>query len=236
VPFNLSRGIYYSVLQLGARARWTRISGKQYVDPLDNGNGEFLRTGYSVDFARIRRGAYRDVRPVWGQALHVSYEHTPLSGDYRGALFHGSGTLYLPGLARHHALTLRGGFERQAPENYAFSSRLRFSRGYDSVIHKKMIMAAADYGFPLAYPDFAVGPLLYVKRINGNIFYDYGRGFGGVAPRRYRSLGAEMTFESYLLSLPAPIDLGARYVYCLDDERRSADRRHQIEMIIGIIF
>ncbi len=236
VPLNLSRGTTHSTLELAAETRFTRISDKEHVGLFENGNGDLLGATYSASFVRIRNGAHRDVRPVWGQRLDLSYSHTPFAGDYQGALLHGGATVYLPGLARHHAFTLSGGYEAQEPVDYLFASRLPFTRGYDAVIHRRLITASADYGLPIADPDLALGPLLYVKRIKGNLFFDYGRGSGGGAARLYRSAGAELLFESHVFSLPASIDVGVRYAYCLDPERSIGGRRHQVGPIIGLRF
>jgi hypothetical protein len=236
IPLNLSRGVNYTALSLGAQAGFTRISDKENVGPFDNGNGDFARAGYSVRFARIRAGAYRDIRSTWGQILQASYNHTPFSGDYQGAILHGSGRFFFPGFFRHHALTVRGGYEEQRPKNYLFDSALAFARGYDSVIHRRFVMASADYGLALADPDLALGPFLYVKRIKGDLFFDYGRGFGGQETRLYRSAGAELAFESHVLSLPVAIDLGVRYAYRFDPENGGGGGRHRVEPILGLGF
>lgn len=235
IPLNLSRGVNNTTLSLNAQVGFTRISDKEMVDFGDNGNGDFARAGYSARFTRIRHGAYRDVRPTWGQVLQASYQHTPLSGDYNGSLLHGSARAFLPGMFRHHAIMARGGYEEQQPKNYIFDSSLAFTRGYDSVAHKRLVMASAEYSFPIADPDLSLGPLLYVKRIKGNLFYDYGRGFGGQTTWLYRSAGAEIVFESHLFSLPMAVDLGARYVYRYDHEHVEGGR-HRIEPFIGLGF
>ena len=65
---------------------------------------------------------------------------------------------------------------------------------------------------PLWYPDLAIRQLAYVKRVSGNLFYDYGR----VTSQRYRSTGVELVFDVNLLHFPQTIKAGLRYAYRLD--------------------
>ncbi|MBN2369329.1 MAG: hypothetical protein JXO72_02460 [Vicinamibacteria bacterium] len=236
LPFNLSRGVDAMHLEVGAQAAWTKIVGRYAADHLAGGNGDRARVGYHARFARIRDGARRDVRPIWGQTARISYSHTPLGGDDHGALLSLSAECYLPGIRRHHAVTLSGGVETQRPNDYRFDSALGFPRGFDSRFHRRFARASADYALPVADPDLALGPFLYLKRITGNVFFDYGLGAGERFTCRYRSLGAEVFFESHVLSLHFPVQLGARYIYRIDRQSNTVRTRNSVEPILGLSF
>ncbi len=236
VPLNLSRGVHATSVTFGASAGHVFVSGKGRTALLENGNGSLNRVTYFASATHARAGAVRDVGLRWAQSLDVRYHHTPLGGDYRGSLLSVGGRLFLPGLVRHQALSVSLGFERQNPGNYVFDRDLGFSRGYDSYVHNRLWLGSLNYRLPVADPDWALGPVLYLKRIRANLFFDYGRGSNRQHAFLYRSAGAELTFESHFFSLPVPIEPGLRYVYCVDDAASRGRARHRLEGILGVTF
>jgi hypothetical protein len=154
-----------------------------------------------------------------GAAGAVVYRHTPLSGDYEGHQLYVQGTLYLPGLARSHGLVLEAEREEQRRVNYLFSSFTAVPRGYDGLTAERLGRVGATYAFPLFYPDLAVGPLAYFRRVQGSVFYDY-----GYAARRdnsvrllLRSVGAELTTDMSPIQLRSSMRIGLRVNYRIDD-------------------
>jgi hypothetical protein len=223
---NLSRGVHVTQFQAGMSASLTHVSGKRILVRDDNFNGNLIPFHYRLEFSNYRDGAVRDVAPRWGQVFNIEYLHTPFKSDFRGSQFFSKAIFYLPGLMRHHAFHLRVAWEEQKPENYLFSSSFPFSRGYDAVFHKKFAYASASYAFPLFYPDFALGSLIYVNRIQGRLFYDDTLGMDGGKKDRYRSLGAELGFGTCFFNIRLPIDLGIRWVY------RIEDRKNRLEPVL----
>jgi len=65
---------------------------------------------------------------------------------------------------------------------------------------------------PLLYPDLAISQLAYIKRVAGNLFYDYGK----VGNQLYRSTGVEAVFDLNFLHFPYNFRLGVRYAYRID--------------------
>jgi hypothetical protein len=92
-----------------------------------------------------------------------------------------------------------------------------------------------NYAFPIFYPDLAIGPLFFIKRIKANLFYDHSRvilnntsigdltplspvTFNGSVPYAedvYESAGIELTFDVRTLRL-IDFDLGVRFSYPLN--------------------
>lgn len=217
VPLILSRGIHHSSLKLGMTAMLTNISCKTHVGEFENGNGSLIPLTYSLSYERIRGASMRDFLPRWAQTVRVSYSHTPAKGDYNGSMLSARARLFFPGLFKHHSLSVGGAYEWQEPDNYRFESESSFPRGYDYEYHEQFYGISADYGFPIAYPDFSLGPFFYLKRIMGNMFYDHGIGRDGGDNIAYNSAGAELSAEFNIFSLPFPLDLGVRYSYRLSD-------------------
>jgi hypothetical protein len=216
VPLTVSKGIYHSSLELGVRAEYTDISDKTYVDEFDQGDGVLLPLTYEFSYRRVRHASMRDFLPRWGQTAQVSYRHTPKKMDYDGAMLSADVGLFFPGIFKHHSLRIAGAYERQEPLNYRFESEILFPRGYDYRYHHNIYKIAVDYAFPLVYPDFDLGPFLYLKRVKGKLFYDGGIGRDNSDNTVYNSIGAELSVDLNLFSVPT-LDLGARYSYRFRD-------------------
>ena len=204
IPLNLSRGIYYAGLFVGTGIEWRRI-----------GDGGLMPFAYHADFCRFRQSSARDLGPKWGQALHFSYRHTPRSDEYNGKLLSTSASLFVPGVARHHLLRVAVAHERRGNSDYYYSSELLFARGYRSVAGRNLTKASVDYALPLLYPDLALGPVAYLKRISANVFYEYHR----VERTLYRSAGVEAHLDLGGFNLGTQLRAGVRYVQRFDFER-----------------
>jgi hypothetical protein len=200
VPFNLSRGSYFTGLRFGA-----------YVEDIGLQGGGLAPIGYRFNFSRQRQRSPRDLAPMWAQTFFLNYAQTPFTGHYTGTFLATDGRLAAPGLLQHHALVLEGGYERQHG-SYTFSSEIRFPRGYQSYTGRGLTKYSATYEMPLFYPDATLGQVLYLKRISGNLFYDYGK----VGNLLYRSTGVETVFDLNLLHFPPTLRLGVRYAYRID--------------------
>jgi hypothetical protein len=227
IPLNLSRGVYDTQFRAGLGASFTRVSDKSINAWGEQFNGTLIPFHYRIEFSRLRDGAIRDVAPRLGQVLTAEYRHTPFKSDYRGSQFFSWAALYLPGLAKHHSILFRAAWEEQKPENYLFATTFLFSRGYGSVFHEKFAHASASYAFPLFCPDFALGSLVYMKRVKGRLFYDHTLGMDDGAETLYRSAGVEIGFETCFFNLPLPLDLGIRWVH------RVEDNENRIEVLFG---
>jgi hypothetical protein len=137
--------------------------------------------------------------------------------DYDGSMLSADVGLFFPGIFKQHSLRIGGAYERQEPDNYRFESEIPFSRGYDYRYHDNIYKISADYALPMVYPDFDLGPFLYLKRVKGKLFYDGGIGRDNSDNMVYNSIGVELSADLYLFSLFKPLDLGARYSYRFRD-------------------
>ena len=200
IPLNLSRGSYYTGLSLGAFAQDIRLQ-----------DGGLTPIGYSLNFSRQMQRSARDLAPRWAQVLRFRYTQTPFGGHYTGNFLSADGRFAVPGLLRHHALVLESGYQRQHG-SYTFSNAIRFPRGYQPYTGANLTKYSATYEIPLFYPDFSLGQLAYIKRISGNLFYDYGQ----VGSVLYRSTGVEAVFDTNFLHFPPALRIGVRYAYRID--------------------
>ncbi|MCJ7579467.1 MAG: hypothetical protein MUP98_02915, partial [Candidatus Aminicenantes bacterium] len=217
IPLNLSQGNYTTSFSLGSSLSLTSVAGKTIVNSYENSNGLFFPLSHELHFLRTKKSSVRDFQPQWGQSLSLFYRHTPWEGDYTGNLFAAQIGLYFPGLFKHHSLFIKGEFERQNAINYQFPSEILFPRGYDYVFFDSFSKISINYAFPLAYPDWALDGIFYLKRLRTNLFIDYGIGNIGSKKNIYRSCGIELKMGFHALDLPVELELGLRLAYRLLD-------------------
>jgi hypothetical protein len=76
-----------------------------------------------------------------------------------------------------------------------------------------MVSLQFNYMFPIIYPDFSAGSVLYLKRVKMNLFYDLNLGYESGDRYTDQSTGAELTADFHLLRFFAPIEMGVRAIY-----------------------
>jgi len=75
-----------------------------------------------------------------------------------------------------------------------------------------------NYHFPLCYPDFGIGGLVYFNRIRANLFYDYTKINDSriiAQELSFKSTGAEIYFDTKWWNEFA-ITIGVQYSHLLD--------------------
>ncbi len=208
----------------------TRITGQPVRFRFDNGNGSFVPVVWGMTASHVRSAGFRDLFQT-GASAAVTYRHTPLDSDYRSHLLAVRGTGIAAGPLRNDALVLDAGHEEQRPDNYRFSSELTFARGFSRRYHDRLTRVGATYHVPLLYPDLAVGPLLFVRRIQGAAFVDLARGADASGSRRvdYRSAGAEFTADVAPLGMRSTMRVGVRL-----SQRLTGDKRAVAQFILAL--
>ena len=189
-----------------------------------------VRTG--IDYLHFRfyinhyrKTSLRDLFPVWGQYALITATQTPGDLGQFGSLFSAEAGLYLPGFFPHHHFRIDGGFQVQHPAKYYLPlNRIDFPRGYQATVSEQFSRISADYAFPVVYPDFSLGALLYLKRIRADLFYDlsYGKNIlGGDVPFTgiYQSWGSEILADFHLIRIIFPFSAGVRVGYLPEEQR-----------------
>ena len=191
--------------------------------------GQLIYNNFNISWGHYFKQSHRDLLPKFGQFVSFENYMTPFGGDYQGWLWAARGSLYFPGLLKHHSAYLRGGYQQSysSPQldTYSFRNLLFKPRGYGYPRHEKFYTVSANYAFPIWYPDINIGPLLNIQRIKGNLFYDFGEGQGVewiVANlsniifnaqdigATYSSFGAEVTVDFNLFRLQPRFEAGLR--------------------------
>lgn len=151
--------------------------------------------------------------PRWGQYVTGSFRNTPFGKNDLGSIVSGGVRLFFPGLVQHHSIRIDAYGQKKYPGKYSYSNQIALPRGYISVNAQTLTSYAFNYKFPLAYPDISLGPLVYLKRLKANVFYD-----GAIASThgndtRLESTGIEITSDLHAFRFIFPLDIGFRIGY-----------------------
>ena len=217
LPLNLTHSRYLQGLTLGAYYLREQVFGydlparrRTETGPNQPLNGLQTTLGY---VAQLKQSA-RDVAPRAGGALLLTSRTTPFGAGLEAAQWAAQASVYLPGLARHHALRLRAGYQGQAQAQYQFAPAVSFPRGEGYTSFDRLRVASADYYLPLAFPHWALGRVLYVQRLRATLFGDVAQGENAPGARyAYRSAGADALVLFNVLRLRTPIEAGVRVVF-----------------------
>ena len=230
IPLVLTRSKYLQALTVGAYYLNERVFNytptfRSLSEPGANAPLHAIQT--SLSYASQLKQSARDVAPRGGATLLATYRTTPFGTNLQASQVGVQGSVYLPGLAKHHALRLRGGFQYQEQNQYSFASAISFPRAETSYISfDRLAAASADYSLPLAFVHWSVGRLLYVQRLRVTAFFDLAQG-SSVVPLRtaggppvptrlyqdYRDGGADFMILFNVLHLRTPIEAGVRVAY-----------------------
>jgi hypothetical protein len=162
--------------------------------------------------------SYRDLYPRWGMTLDANFRHTPFGGHSLGEIGSAEAYIYLPGFLRHHGFRLYTACQRKDPGEYRFADLINYPRGYSGIYLDKAFSFSAGYKFPFWYPDLALGPVVYLKRVKASVFWDYASGErrdskNQLIREEYQSLGLDLTADMHVLRFLAPFDMGLRTIY-----------------------
>ncbi len=223
IPLNFSRGAWSRslIININEGIRTFHSIDEDAKIP----ETEYL-FGSALSFTNIKAKGYQQLGPRFGQQLNVEFKSCcnfkdldatfPLSLDAR---------LYFPGLRRTHSFQLSGHYHERKIYGYSGNGL----RGYTTIVPGPVRRASVDYSFPIAYPDYAFGPFLYIPRVRGNIFYDRGFVSDNTGLRLGEStMGIELSADVALLNLGEGsfLPFGIRVSYLPD-----APKHYNIEFI-----
>lgn len=168
---------------------------------------------YQVYIHHQVRQSTLDLAPRWGQHLSVTYRHIPMDNRLSGEHLSVRTAFYFPGLWRNHSLVARFSYQRRDGV-YGVANDIPMVSGYDQLRHVPVDNTLLfSYRFPIAYPDWSIGPLAYVKRFKGGFFADFQnvRAGNNFQPRTF---GAELRSDMNLLRFYLPnFDFGVKLIY-----------------------
>lgn len=233
VPLNFSKGRWYKNLTLASsfNLEQLNITGR-YKDSIRSPLFNYLQ--FSVNWSSQVQKAVQHINPRFAQTLLLRYR--TVINEYTANQFLASGSLYFPGFGVNHSLVITGAFQQRDTVNqYRFSNNFPFARGYNGIDGQRMWKWAANYHFPIVYPDWGFGQILYFMRIRGNAFFDYAQAqnLRTLNIFSFRSTGAEIYFDTKWWN-QQPVTFGIRYSRQLDDNLAGANDPNRWEFILPV--
>jgi hypothetical protein len=187
--------------------------------------GQELVSG-RIFFSNYYRSSMRDINPRWAQTVDFNYTFSPFSSNIYPDAISVKTSFYTPGIFANNSIRLRFEKEKQGEAKFSLNNRISFPRGYSNIISKDLDFLSIDYAFPIAYPDFNISSLFYLKRIRGDLFFDHASGTDnlylkttGTGPALdyrhnyseiFQSSGFELMADFHILRLPFMISGGLR--------------------------
>jgi Tol biopolymer transport system component len=225
LPFNFSRNIYTTTLLF--KTGYDYIIN-EYPDFILSNKKNYTTTSAiesGLEFSNMKQLSLRDIYPKFGQSLIANYWIAPFDNGYKGDRLITSATFYFPGLFTNHSISISGGYENNTDDFirgvYELTNDLLFVRGFANVDYDQFVKGTFVYSMPIIYPDLALGPVIYFKRIRGDWFYDYGMTSYDNNTHKYISTGLDLNVEFNLCRIPIPIEIGARYSYRISDGKNA---------------
>ncbi len=222
IPFNFSRGKYSRLLQPEVKYEYTWYKHNSST-PDGFFEGNFQSFTYRLYFQQFLRRSAQDVYPNFGFVLDGIYRHTPTGNTDLGMLRLAQTTIYFPGFKPNHGIRIYASSQnKNNTGGVGFSEAIRYPRGWGKINTNQMVSLASDYKFPVFYPEWSVGGLVYLKRVNASIFADYGHLNGniykngevtGIFKTNISSYGIELTGDANFLRFYAPVEIGFRSSY-----------------------
>ena len=184
----------------------------------------------------VSQQAKQHINPRWAQSLSLSYRNA--FGDFsKSYKFVVNSSFYLPGLFVNHSLVVSASYQVRDSFSDLFSKTFSYSRGYEALSTRRMYKAGASYHFPIVYPDWGFGNILFFQRVRANAFYDYtsakARINNVLTEIKNRSTGGEIYFDTKIWNA-LPVSFGVRFSHLLDTDLLNPSVKNRWEIIIPI--
>lgn len=233
VPLNFTSGRWYKSLSLASsfNINELNVTGR-YKDSLQSPLFQFLQS--SVSWTSQVQKAVQHINPRYAQTFLLRYRNSV--NRYTAHQLLASGALYFPGIGINHSLVFTGAFQQRDTANrYRFSNVFPFARGYDAFDAPRMWKWGVNYHFPLWYPDWGFGQIVYFLRIRGNVFFDDAQ-IQSLRTKQIfslRSTGAEIYFDTKWWN-QQPVSFGIRYSRLLDADIAGLKNANRFELIMPV--
>mgnify|MGYP001600167617 FL=1 len=235
IPLNFSKGRWYKYLSFGSSFNYKQVDYTGLAkDSLKNSGFTYLQS--SLRWSSQTQKAKQNIFPHWAQTLYL--QHRSVVNKYRANQFLTSASFYLPGFGVNQSLVVSAAFQaRDTANEYRFDNNFPFARGYGNIDAPRMWKWSLNYHFPLCYPDWGFGQIVYFHRVRANIFYDNARAKSLRTGTVYdfRTLGAEIFLDTQWWN-QEPVSIGFRYSRLLDNDLTGQTNRNVWEIVLPVLL
>ncbi len=232
IPLSWTSGTTFKNFNWGVRYQYRNDYNKGfYKDTFTTVNFSYLI--HQLSWSQYVQSAVQHIYPRLGYAIGAQYRHAISSYTSWQPLL--NATVYLPGVQKSHSIVLAGSYQETDTTYALFANRMAYSRGYEAPYFAKMWRLAGNYHFPIVYPDWGFGNILYLQRIRGNLFFDVTRVYDKFKqPAAWqRSTGAEIFIDTKWWN-QHPLSFGFRTSYLLDRDFYYNNRNLAFEFILPV--
>jgi hypothetical protein len=222
LPLNFSRGKFTRLFQPEIKYTFTNYKHNSSTYP-NFFEGSFHSMSYRVYYQQLLRKSAQDVYPNFGIVLDGLYRNSPFGDTDLGSLSLAQSYLYLPGLIANHGIRIYAGIQdKKYEDSFGFSEVIRYPRGWGKINTNQMKSIATDYKFPVFYPEWSLGGIVYLQRVNASLFADFANltanlyenaHHAGTFESNISSYGIELTGNANFLRFYAPVEIGVRASY-----------------------
>jgi len=232
IPFNFTNGLTIKNLNIGTNYVFEQQFPKG-SDSIQKENFSYLH--HYLSWSHYVPQAVQHIYPRLGYSVSMNYRYT--ISLYNSYQFIANAFIYLPGFFPTHSIVLNGSFQQRDTTNIIFSNSFANARGYDDYYLSRMWRASVNYHFPIVYPDWGFGNILYFQRIRGNAFYDFEKLYSKnkKVTEDLRSVGGEIYLDTKWWN-EYPLTFGFRYSYLLDSELTGSNQKAVFEILIPIVI
>ncbi|MGI4022508.1 MAG: TolB family protein [Janthinobacterium lividum] len=239
IPMTFSNGRTFSNLSFSSNYVYNKSAYKGTFQTL-LGTQAYSYLDNSIRFNSQNQLAYQQIYPSLAQSITLNYKAA--TTHYNANQFLANAYFYFPGIFKNNSLVINAAHQQHNGANglSLFSNQLPFSRGYTAENLRRMNKLAANYHFPVAYPDAGFANFFYLLRIRANVFYDYTRATDVYANEQafkasFRSAGTEIYFDSSLWN-ELPFTFGFRYTRLTDRDLFGGNGPNRFELIVPLSF
>lgn len=233
IPLSWAKGQFFNNFNLGTDFILRNEFNKGfYKDSL--GTVSFSYLNHYFSWSQQLEKAIQHIYPRFAYAVSVNDRH--VITKYNGCQFLAGASLYLPGLFSTHSLVLNGAYQqRDTLSQIVFSNLFSYSRGYNEFYFSRMWRASVNYHFPILYPDWGFGNILYLARVRGNIFYDFSKVYSNdkTRTRNQRSAGTEVFVDTKWWN-QYPLTFGFRVSRLLDNDFATRSKGTVFEFVLPV--
>lgn len=170
---------------------------------------------YSVSLGQNNRQGNRDLGPKWGQNILVNYQHLPFDSQINGTIISLQSLFFSPGLWQNHSFSVEANYQKMQGDAFIGVIDIPTVSGYTLFSNHERLenTILLDYRFPLAYPDWNILNLSYIKQLRAGFFADFEnvRAQKTVKPRSY---GLELKADMNVFRFYSPtVTMGGKIIF-----------------------
>jgi hypothetical protein len=235
IPFDISYGRLYQFITPSVSLQTDELNIPAASRKYFFGDHiEYLE--YGLTWSSQIQQATQQIFPHWAHSISATLDRATF-GDPSAWQYLVQGTVYLPGLWNSHSLVLSAAYQRRDTlGHYTFTDDFPGARGYPGYNFPQMTKWSANYHFPLVYPDWGFGSIVYFLRIRANVLFDQWE-LAPIGPGpvyHLRSTGLELFFDSQWWN-QLPVSFGIGY-YRLLDNNVVGIGPNQWQLLVPILF